>query len=340
MKTILAACLAFIFSFVTPSRAAGWRPISGQWRMEPPRIVQYDRAATLPVGDRIRIASYNIANFTDGLEDREPRIPAHAENQAKAAAPLVAEIDPDILVIQEIENETSLQLLNQALPSPYPVAAITRFSGSPDWTEKLNLAVLARLPIRGLRELDFGELHGRTSPPRGLLSFFVELGPQHNLLVYAVHLKSNFGGQRAINSAERRNALRILREDADEFRRTYSDSRWEVLVLGDMNTDSDLRDFTRDPTLRPLADWVDLWRGRPISERETIPTRYGDPTQVFPPAAFDRFVVSKELTQSPWVVGDPQVLQKGVNTADVLAVPGADPDHASDHYPVYLDIQR
>jgi endonuclease/exonuclease/phosphatase family metal-dependent hydrolase len=340
MKTLVTASLVLIVVCVSRAGAAGLRPMYGEWYAEPPRILHYDHAATLPVGDGFRIASYNIANFTDGLEDREPRIPVHAENQAKAAAELVAEINPDILVIQEIENETSLQLLNHALPSPYPVAAITCIRGSPDWPEKLNLAVLSRLPIRGLRELDFSGLNGRASPPRGLLSFFVELEPGRNLLVYAVHLKSNFSGNRGANFAQRRNALRILRDDADKFLLTCSDSRWDVLVLGDMNTDPDMPDFARDPTLHPLADWVDLWRGRPISERETIPTRYGDPAQVFPPAAFDRFVVSKELTQSPWIAGAPGVLQKGVNTADVLAVPGADPDHASDHYPVYLDIRR
>lgn len=340
MKKIPVVCGWILASLVLSAGAGALRPLYGEYRITPPRIARYDRAATLPVGDGFRIASYNIANFTDGVEDREPRIPPHAENQAKAAAAIVAEIDPDILVIQEIENETSLRLLNEALASPYPVAAISRIPGSPDWPEKLNLAVLSRLPLRGLRVLDFSGLRGETSPPRGLLSFYVELEPGLNLLVYAVHLKSNFSGSRAVNSAERRNALRILREDADEFRRTYRDARWEVLVLGDMNTDPDMPEFARDPTLGPLADWVDLWRGRPMSERETIPTRYGDPAQVFPPAAFDRFVVSKDLTQEPWVAGAPAVLQKGVNTGDILAVPGADPDHASDHYPVYLDIRR
>ncbi|HOW97965.1 MAG TPA: endonuclease/exonuclease/phosphatase family protein [Kiritimatiellia bacterium] len=320
--------------------AAGFRRMSGEVPIQPPRIVRYDAGATGAVGDHVRLASYNIENFTDGVDDKEPRIPAHAEIQAKAAAALVAEIDPDILVIEEIENETSLELLNRALPAPYPVAAVTRIKSAPDWPEKLNLAVLSRLPIRGLRELDFGYLDGIHSPPRGLLSFYIELEQGRNLLVYAVHLKSNFSGDRSVNYAQRVNALRLLREDAESFRRTYNDREWDVLMLGDTNTDPDMPEFARDPTLRPLGDWVDLWRGHPMSERETIPTRYGDPAKIFPPAAFDRFVVTPGLTEPPWVAGEPHVLQKGVNTADITALPGVDPHHASDHYPVYLDIRR
>lgn len=336
----LAALVALALVAVPDAPGASLRRLRGEVPIQPPRIVQYDLAGTVAVGARLRIASYNIENFTDGIDDKEPRIPAHAEIQAKAAAAIVAEIDPDILVIEEIENEASLNLLNAALPRPYPVAAITRIKSDPDWPEKLNLAVLSRLPIRGLRELDFGYLEGACSPPRGLLSFYVELEAGQNLLVYAVHLKSNYSGDRTVNYTERVNALRLLREDADAFRRTYADRSWEVLVLGDTNTDPDMPEFARDPTLQPLGDWVDLWRGHPMSERETIPTRYGDPAKVFPPAAFDRFIVTPGLAEPPWTVGEPRALQKGVNTSDITALPGVDPNHASDHYPVYLDITR
>ncbi|MBP7829275.1 MAG: endonuclease/exonuclease/phosphatase family protein [Kiritimatiellae bacterium] len=340
MKRYFAVVWALVTVMAANSRAAGFRRLYGDAPMEPPRIVKYDRGATVPVGEAFRVASYNIENFTDGVNDKEPRIPPHAEIQAKAAAALVAEIDPDILVIQEIENEVSLNLLNAALPRPYPVAAITRIRSAPDWPEKLNLAVLSRLPVQALREQDFGYLRGRDSPPRGLLSFTLELEPGLGLLVYAVHLKSNYGGASTVNYAQRRHALRFLREDAESFIRSRPDRRWEVLVLGDMNTDPDSREFARDPTLDPLADWVDLWRGQPLAERATIPTRYGDPAKEFPPAAFDRFIVTPGVTQPPWTVGRPHVLQKGVNTADILALPGVDPNHASDHYPVYLDIRR
>ncbi len=47
-----------------------------------------------------------------------------------------------------------------------------------------------------------------------------------------------------------------------------------------------------DPSLKPLSDWKDLWRGRPLAERTTLPTRYGDPKLEFPPACFDRLFAS------------------------------------------------
>lgn len=341
-KILPGLFLACVLAGFVPARAASLATYSGSWRGEPPDVVRYDRAATTPVGDRIRIASYNIQDFTDGVEDEGGRLPVHAEIQAQGAARLLLEIQPDIVVFQEMENAAVLALLNRQFAEPYPVAAITRLGrGGVVRAGKLNLAVLSRLPLRALRELDFTPLRGAGRPTRGLLSFIVDLDDRRSLLVYAVHLKSNYGGGwRALNYVRRRNALRILREDAEALRRTFPERKWEILVLGDMNTDADSPEFARDITLRPVRDWVDLWRGRPLPERCTIPTRYGDPAQEFPPAAFDRFVVSPELTAPPWTAGAPFVLQKGVNTANILALPGVDPGHVSDHYPVWLDLRR
>ena len=98
-------------------------------------------------------------------------------------------------------------------------------------------------------------------------------------------------------------------------------------------------------TLEPLAGaFVDLWRGRPIEERTTIPTRHpgpdGDPLMVFPPAAFDRIYASKNLGgAAPWRVGSPQAIQKGADVENNLTPPGVD-GHVSDHYLAYVDLER
>jgi hypothetical protein len=103
--------------------------------------------------------------------------------------------------------------------------------------------------------------------------------------------------------------------------------------------DPDQEQFATDPSFSSLSGWVDLWRGRPVEERITLPTRVGDPTLLFPPATFDRFFVSASLQEPPWVAGRPYVLQQGVDTNNVLSLPGEN-GHVSDHYPVYLDIVR
>lgn len=319
---------------------AAIRPLSGEWQVRPAHVMRGEVDRTRPPGERIRVASYNIQNFTDGIEDDPARTPEHAAIHARAAAALLAEIDADLVVLQEIENMDALQLLNRQFSAPYPVAALTalgsRWGNNP---EKLNLAVLSRLPIRDLRVLDFVGLKGTGQPPRGALSFILELEGPRRLLVYNVHLKSNFG-RRAVNRAKRRNALRIVREDAERLLAAHPDESWEILVLGDLNTDPDVAEFAGDRTLDPLADWVDLWRGRPLEERVTVPTRYGDPALEFRPATFDRFIVSPELIRPPWTTDAPRVLQQGVNTTNVFALPGVDPGHVSDHYPVYVDLYR
>jgi endonuclease/exonuclease/phosphatase family metal-dependent hydrolase len=319
---------------------AGWTDmphVEGVYRIQHPIEARGDWDALRPAGDRIRIASYNIQDFTDAISDGPNRTPERMVRQAQLVAELIREIAPDILVMQEIENPDSLNILNDAMPEPYPLAYITRFSDGGN--RELNIAVLSRVALTGLRELDFGKLRGPGRPPRGILSFVLNLDDQHRLLVYGVHLKANWG-ERDRNIAKRFHALRLVAEDAQRIRERYPAYTWQMMVLGDVNVDPDSEEFADDPSLKPLNDWRDLWRGKSLEERATIPTRYGDPSMEFPPAAFDRFFISPELEASPWIVGDPGVIQRGVDTQNVFVVGGENELHASDHYPVFVDLIR
>jgi endonuclease/exonuclease/phosphatase family metal-dependent hydrolase len=296
-----------------------------------------DKTAVKPVGDRIRVCSYNTENFGDGINDGTNATAEMAKGHAHGVAGILGEIDPDIVVLEEVENSLALKMLNDALKTPYPVAFITRFASSWGEEQKLNIAVLSRVPLAGLRELDFGYFKGRGRPPRGMLSFYVELGQGRRLLVYGVHLKSNFG-DRVKNEFQRLSAMKILRADADKMLSRYPQNEWEVLVMGDTNVDPEEEQFAKDPTFRPMRGWVDLWRGRPLAERITLPTRRGDPALEFAPVTFDRFFASTNLLATPWRVGQPQVLQRGVDTKSVFTLPGQGDVHVSDHYPVWVDV--
>lgn len=312
-------------------------PVIGQVVLGYPVEARAEYSAARPVGERLRVGSYNIQDFTDAIHDGTNRTPERLARQARIAAALIDEINPDVLVLQEIENAVSLSVLNNTLPEPYPLAYVTKFGERQQ--RDLNIAVLARVPITGLRALDFSRLSGSGRPPRGVLSFIVHLNERHKLLVYVVHLKSNYG-DRSRNIAKRRSALEIVAEDARHVRARYTGYEWEMLVLGDMNVDAAAPEFADDPSLAPLADWVDLWLGMPLEERMTLPTRYGDPMQQFPPVTFDRFFASRELKAAPWVAGKPGVLQKGVDTQNIFAVGGENDIQASDHFPIYVDLTR
>ena len=158
------------------------------------------------------------------------------------------------------------------------------------------------------------------------------------MLVYVVHLKSNWGVRKR-NIAQRHHAMQLMRKDADYIVGRYPKYQWEIVVLGDMNVDPAAEQFADDPSLDPVKDWIDLWKGVPLAERITIPTRHGDRTREYDSATFDRIIGSNALAEKPWKAGTPVSIQLGVNTKNVFASPGED-DHVSDHYPVYVDIVR
>lgn len=313
--------------------------LSGRARVQEPQVVLFQRNRLETLGGRVRIASWNLQDFSDGYRDGKLRTRDRVLRQARNAAAMIEEINPDILVLEEIENARSLAALNDALRRPFPVACISRFEAGLGNEQKHNVAVLSRVMLLGLREIDAGYLKGEGRPPRGILSFAVDLGDGRRLLIYGVHLKSNYG-EAARNRARRYNLLSILAGDAKYVRGAYPRYRWEMLVLGDMNTDPEDSQFAADRSLEPLGGWADLWRGRPLAERITLPRRRGDPAQDFPSVTFDRVFASPELQQAPWTSAPPQVLQRGVDTNSVFTLAGENDVHVSDHYPVWVDVMK
>jgi endonuclease/exonuclease/phosphatase family metal-dependent hydrolase len=299
-------------------------------------------AARVP--DRLRVATYNLENFTDGRNDGPERTPAVFMTHARDAAALIAEADPDILLLEEIENGRVLEYLNDQLTNAYPYIYISKLRHSSGAKEKLNLALFSRLPPSRVRQLSFHNLVGAGHPTRGSLAAEFDLGDGSTLLVYGIHLKSNFGDAPK-NQAQRGIALCHIAADAISENLQNLPRPTSIVILGDTNVDPDCPAFADDPSLYPLAGaFDDLWRGRPIAERTTIPTRLagetGDPLMVFPPSAFDRVFVSHNLTAAgPWKALPPQSLQKGTDTTNNLTQPGFN-GHVSDHHLVYVDLTR
>lgn len=310
---------------------------SGNPLVEKPEMAVTNIQATSKVPDHFRICSYNVENFEDGIDDGAQFTPKIADQHARMIAGELDKINPDVVVLEEVENAKILSKLNRYLKSPFPLGYVAHF-GTGGTEQKLNVAVLSRYPLESVREIDFGPLTGPGRPTRGFLNFTLNLSDHHDLLVYGIHLKSNFGeGER--NIAQRKNALALLVQDEEKMLKEKPDVTWEVLILGDTNVDPEQPQFTKDTSFGPIKDWIDLWLGRPEKERITLPTRYGDPKLEFPPATFDRFFVSKDLTEAPWKVEQPEVLQEGADTENVNTLPGYG-NHISDHYPVYLDISK
>jgi endonuclease/exonuclease/phosphatase family metal-dependent hydrolase len=314
-------------------------PPGGRVERERLPLLRLAAHAPAPARQRIRIATYNIENFSDGREDGPARTEERARRQARGAARLIDALDPDILVIQEIENARALEWLNDALKAPYPFGAITRFEQDHGGPIRLNIALLSRIEPRDLVALDFGALEGPARPPRGVLRFTAPLGPRESLLAYGVHLKSNWG-DRDLNEVKRYHAVRLLLEDAEDVRARRPTVAWETLVLGDMNFDPSTPRHAREPVNRLFEGWVDLWERAGGEPRVTVPTRAGGRYGDFPAVAFDRIYAAPELMRAPWIAGIPRALPAGVNTEDADAAPADGSGHVSDHYPVSVDLFR
>ncbi|NCD21820.1 MAG: hypothetical protein EOL90_02615 [Spartobacteria bacterium] len=303
-------------------------------------------APAAPVPARLRVATYNLEHFTDARGDGPDRTPEVFMAHARDAAAIIAEADPDVLVLQEVENGRALEYLNAQFDRPYDYVYVSRLRQTSGEIERLNLALLSRLRPHDVRQLGFYNLGGRSRPARGALAAEFRLGGDAALLVYNVHLKSNYG-EAPRNQAQRGIALHQIAADAvaETFQNAVRTNATYALVLGDTNVDPETEQFAADPSLDPLAGgYLDLWRGRPLAERTTIPTRHpgpdGDPLMVFPPAAFDRIYASKNLGgAAPWRVGSPQAIQKGADVENNLTPPGVG-GHVSDHYLAYVDLER
>jgi len=291
------------------------------------------------LGDKIRIATYNIQNLTDGEDDGYRRTTLITTRQVNNAAKIINDMNADILTIQEIENMAVLKRLNGQLSTPYANLYIAQFSSS-SRDEKINVALASRFPLLDVVELEFSAVaDAPVRLSRGTVRFMLQLEEGRNLLGYGVHLKSNHG-EHEVNVQKRKISAEIIRTDADSVIAANPDVTFEVVVLGDTNVDPDLPKWAEDPSLSPFADWVDLWKGLPIEVRTTIDTRAGDPELAFPPACFDRIIVSPDLQESPWTISQPVAVHAGVDTNNIYVYPGQNDIHVSDHYPVYADIVK
>ena len=315
------------------------------------RIVKLDpvlapeRGAETPaVPERIRVATYNLEHFTDGIGDEPERTPDVFMTHARGAAEIISEANPDILVLQEIENGRTLEFLNDQFEHPYAYIYISQLRHSSGEKEKLNLAMLSRLSPSQVRQLSFSNLEGVGRPTRGTLCSEFDLGDTFRLLVYNIHLKSNFG-EAPKNQAQRAIALHHIAADALSETLQNMPRSTATLILGDTNVDPDSPQFATDPSLEPLTgSYTDLWRGLPIEERTTIPMRLagstGDTNLVFDPSAFDRVFASRNVsTGEVWRVSKPVSIQRGTDTSNNLTPPGLN-GHISDHFLVYVDLTK
>jgi endonuclease/exonuclease/phosphatase family metal-dependent hydrolase len=260
-----------------------------------------------PTG-KARIVSWNLQWFPGHKPDATPEMAA--EHMA-AAQKAVADLNPDILLLQEVREWDGAAKLCEAVPglAPHVVTAFDRII--PD-ARPQNQVVAAKMPADSAWSATW--VGGHYGPPRGYAFAALDAGGGRFLLCWSLHLKSNVGPFDQ-NVSMRAESARQLLAHVQEMLALYSRrGPCAVVVAGDMNTSADDAKFARDPTLRGLIGGGLWWthEGVPFSQRTTIP---GEGS--FPNNCFDHIFTAG--------LGHP--------AAFVKPFPGL-----SDHHPVILDV--
>jgi endonuclease/exonuclease/phosphatase family metal-dependent hydrolase len=264
-----------------------------------------------PEPAKFRITTWNLEWFPNGSA-RE----ATQEKQAqriKAAADVLKELNPDILLLQEVRDYDACNRLAEAIqPGAYTVAICSAFKGG-----KQEEAILAKIPAQAAWSESWKSMEG-IDPPRGFAFAWFKIG-NANIGVYSVHLKSNLVthgdpvAETAKNIRKREIAIDQLMTHVRDFIGAKIPAINRFIIGGDFNTNHDQPMFAAEKTLDTLGTGAlrNVFEKLPFEQRITHPGTHG-----FPDATFDYFF-SKNV-----VMGKPIITQSNV----------------SDHLPVTCDV--
>lgn len=198
------------------------------------------------VGSEITVATYNVLNLFDGVDDpyaNDETTPEKPREELLRVAAVLKEINADVVAFQEVESRGYLQKFLDVFAPELGYQEIVHFEGND--TRGIDVCVATRIPVGRVvshRHLRFPGPNGPNSRfNRDLLriEFLPENGDPFEMWV--VHLKSNSGGREEsepIRVAESRQVYKLIAS------RLLANPDADLLVCGDFN------DTFESPTLR------------------------------------------------------------------------------------------
>ncbi len=207
----------------------------------------------------VRVVTWNVHDVFDEMDrtaapGADDLVPSAAEVSAKLSAvgKVLARIDPDVAILQEVENEALLRRLASGPLAGRPYGTFLREGYDP---RGIDVGILSRLPFQpGKSHLEERGPDGRHLWARDPVEILLPLEPAP-LAVVGVHLISRLDPD---NDERRRLQATRLREIADGLR--HGPTAPIVIVAGDLN------DLPVAPALAPLladGSWVDLGHALP-----------------------------------------------------------------------------
>lgn len=264
-----------------------------------------------PEPNKFRITTWNLEWFPNGSA-RE----ATQEKQAqriKAAADVLKQLNPDVLLLQEVRDYDACNRLAEAIqPGAYTVAICSAFKGG-----NQQEAILAKIPAQAAWSESWISREG-IDPPRGFAFAWFKIG-NADIGVYSLHLKSNLVthgdpvAETAKNIRKREVAIDQLMTHVRDFIGANIPTINRFIIGGDFNTNHDQSMFAAEKTLDTLGTGGlrSVFEKLPFEQRITHPGTKG-----FPDATFDYFF-GKNVQ-----MGKPIITQT----------------NASDHLPVTCDV--
>ncbi|MBI5326668.1 MAG: endonuclease/exonuclease/phosphatase family protein [Ignavibacteriae bacterium] len=191
--------------------------------------------------DTISIATFNISWLGDGIDDEIPRTDA----DYKRIAYIISQLNPDIMGLQEIENESAIKKLLKFLPG-YDFYIGTKGGNQ-------NPSLIYKKDIKVSEEYEYTPLIVEPNKTRPGLIAKVRKG-NFDFIMLVVHLKST---SRYDSTAELEQNSRELRMKQSDIISNWVDSvlslksEKDIIILGDFN---DYPNRVTNPTLNSIAE--------------------------------------------------------------------------------------
>ena len=263
----------------------------------------------------LRVTTWNLDWFPDGSSKGAPL--EKQELRIREAADVLRNLDPDIILLQEIRDyDTCTKLAETIKPHTYQVAICSAFKEPfQSGLGRQQVAILAKQPAQAAWAEKWKSMQG-IDPPRGFAFAWFHLDGV-DVGVYSVHLKSNLiiHGDKAIeatkNVKKREVAAHQLIGHMRSVIATAIPNIQSEVVAGDFNTNAE--EFPNDETLKTLehAGFQNCMENVTGLHKITHPGGHG-----YPDTTFD-YVLAQHAQ-----VGPPLITRTNV----------------SDHYPVTCEI--
>lgn len=188
------------------------------------------------IGDTITIASYNVLNLFDAVDDpytNDQTTAPKPRRELQAIAQSIRDLNADVLGLVEVENRGYLQQFVDVYLADMGYEVVL-YEGND--LRGIDVAVLSRLPVgpvTSYRHIRFPDAEG--SPiryQRDLLRVRIEPPAAPPFDVFVVHLKSK-GGEENGGLSIRLGEARQIRRTFDEILTREPDGRF--VILGDFN---------------------------------------------------------------------------------------------------------